>query len=369
MFTIKAEEGMARTAILETAHGKIETPSFKPVATKGAVKLITTTELDEMGVQELISNAFILYLRPGLEIIEDHGGLHKFMFWNNSIFTDCGGFQVMSLYDEFKPKVHDKGIEFKSPFDGTKHLLTPEKTMEIEQRLGSDVAMALDHMPLAGCTKQEAIESLKHTHKWMEDCRKIHKHDKQLLFGIAQGGIFPDLRKKSIEFIDSLNFDGIAFGGLAIGEPKEKMFEMIKLSSENCSKNKPRYAMGIGCPSDLLKCIELGVDTFDSVFPTRNARHGSLFTRKGPINIDNSRFKQDYKPIDPECDCKVCKRYTRSYFYHLFKRNEPLGLRLASYHNLYFIQKMMKEVRKAISNNEFKDYKKEFLDDYGKKCN
>ena len=364
MFTIKAEDNQARTGVLKTAHGKVETPSFMPVATKAAVKLITTHDLEEMGAQSLISNAFILYLRPGLEIIEEHKGLHNFMHWHNTIFTDCGGFQVLSMEQDFHLKTHDKGIEFKSPFDGTKHSLTPEKTMEIENRLGSDVAMALDHMPLYGCTREQAIDSLKHTHKWMEECKKLHDNDKQLLFGIAQGSIYPDLRKLSIKFIDKLDFDGIAYGGLAVGEPKEKMYEMIKISSENCSKEKPHYLMGVGSPEDLLKCITLGIDTFDSVFPTRNARHAQIFTHNGPINIDNSRFKNDYSALDEECKCQVCKKHTKSYISHLFKTGEPLGLRLASYHNLYFIQDLMKNTRKSINNSEFEDFKKEFLDNY-----
>jgi len=362
MFKLRSEQGLARTGVLETAHGRVETPNFKAVATKGAVKYIEPDDLKEMGASSVISNAFILSLRPGLEIIEDHGGLHKFMDWDQTIFTDCGGFQVFSMENDFHLKTSDKGIEFKSPFDGKLQRLTPETVMDIQNRLGSDVAMALDHMPLYGCSKEDAIESIKHTHVWMEQCKNIHNNDKQLLFGIAQGSIYPELRKKSIKFIDSLDFDGIAYGGLAIGEPKDKMFDMIKLSTENCSKEKMHYAMGIGSPNDLLKCIELGVDTFDSVFPTRNARHGCIFTRDGSINIENSEFKNDYNPLDNNCSCKVCKRYTRSYLRHLIRTKEPLGYRLASYHNLYFIQEMMRDVRKAINNNEFDSFKKDFLE-------
>ncbi|MFC1691429.1 tRNA guanosine(34) transglycosylase Tgt [Nanoarchaeota archaeon] len=369
MYTVKAEDSTtdARIGILKTAHGKIETPNFKAVATKGAVKIITTDDLKEMGAQEIISNAFILYLKPGLDILEQHGGLHKFMDWDRSIFTDCGGFQVHSMENDFHLETTDKGLTFKSPFDGIKHTLTPEKIMEIEHKIGSDVAMALDHMPLAGCSKEEAITSLKHTHKWMEECKQIHDKnysDKQLLFGIAQGSIFPDLREKSIKFIDSLDFDGIAFGGLAIGEPKDKMFDMIKLSAANCSKEKPRYVMGLGSPQDILNAVSLGVDTFDSIFPTKNARHAQIFTHKGPINIDNAQFKEDVSQLDEDCDCKVCKKHTKSYLRHLFRTREPLGLRLASYHNLYFIQKMLADARKAISNAEFEEFKTEFLRNY-----
>jgi queuine tRNA-ribosyltransferase len=288
------------------------------------------------------------------------------MGWDRTIYTDCGGFQVLSLEHDFHLNTSDKGIEFRSPFDGKKHLLNPKKLMEIQNRLGSDVAMALDHMPTYGCTKEEAIASLNRTHIWMKECKELHNNDKQLLFGIAQGSVYPDLRKKSVKYIDSLDFDGIAFGGLAIGEPKDKMMEMVKIGTENCSEEKPRYVMGIGSPEDLLKCISLGVDTFDSVFPTRNARHGHIFTHNGPISIENAPFRNDYSPLDGKCKCDVCKKYTRSYMHHLFRTKEPLGLRLASYHNLYFIQDMLKEVRKAIKNNEFEEYKKYFLDRYKK---
>ena len=374
MFDLKATENNARLGQLKTAHGIVDTPSFMAVGTKGAVKLITTSELEDMGAQAMISNAFILYLRPGLEVIKAHGGLHKFMHWHNTSFTDCGGFQVLSLGEEMNNKDNFllgksiNGIKFKSPFDGTKHLLNPETVMEIEHALGSDVAMALDDMPLYGCTYDQAVESLKNTHTWMKDCKRIHDDkysEKQLLFGIAQGSVFPDLRLKSIKYIDSLDFDGIAFGGLCIGEPKEKMHEMVKLSTENCSKEKPRYLMGVGSPEDLLECISLGVDIFDSVFPTRNARHGYLFTSKGDIkDITKAQYREDYTPLDENCKCDVCKKHTKSYMHHLFKTKEPLGLRLASYHNLFFIQDLLKSVRKAISNNEFTDFKKDFLINY-----
>ena len=367
MFKIKSESGGARTGIIRTVHGNIETPNFKAVATKGAVKMITTDELKEIGAQEVISNAFILYLRPGLEIIEAHGGLHKFMDWDRAIFTDCGGFQVLSMEKEFHVKTTMRGIEFRSPFDGTNHILNPEKLMEIQNRLGSDVAMALDDMPLYGCTRDSAIESMKNTNRWMEECIKLHNNRKQLLFGIAQGSFFPDLRKKAVKFIDSLDFDGIAFGGLAIGEPKDKMYDMIKIGSANCSKEKPRYVMGVGSPADIIRCIGLGIDTFDSVWPTRNARHGHIFTNNGPMNIENSRFRKDYSMFDEECRCKVCRKHTKSYMSHLFKTREPLGFRLASYHNLFFMYDMLKDARKAIKDDEFGDFKREFLRRYEKK--
>ena len=370
MFTIKAEDGEARTGILHTAHGIVHTPCFKPVATKGAVKIISVPDLVEIGAEALISNAFILFLKPGLDVIEAHGGLHKFMGWDRTIFTDCGGFQVLSLEHDYHLETSDRGIKFRSPFDGREYMLTPEKVMEIELRIGSDVAMALDHMPLYGCTREQAEESLCHTHKWMEECKNIHdkarkkNNSDQLLFGIAQGSVYPDLRKKSIKFIDSLDFDGIAYGGLAVGEPKEKMYEMIRISSDNCSRKKPRYVMGVGSPQDIIKCISMGVDTFDSVFPTRNGRHANLFTRDGSINIDNSGYREDYHPVDNECGCMVCKNYTRAYLNHLFNTNESLALRLGSYHNLFFIQEMLRNARKSIEKGEFEEFKNIFLKRY-----
>ncbi|MFO8016046.1 MAG: tRNA guanosine(34) transglycosylase Tgt [Candidatus Woesearchaeota archaeon] len=364
MFSKCSESGNARTGILQTAHGKVETPFFMPVATKGAVKLMTPEELESMGSHALISNAFLLYLRPGLEILKDHGGLHRFMGWDNTIFTDCGGFQVLSMEGEHHIKTSRKGIEFKSPFDGSRHKLDPKSVMEIQNSLSSDVAMALDHMPLYGCTRREAEESVKNTKNWMEECRKLHDNDSQMLFGIAQGSVYPDLREASTKKIDSMGFDGIAFGGLAIGEPRDKMQEMIRLSARCCSKDKPRYAMGLGTPDDILRAVSEGVDCFDSVFPTRTARHGSIFTREGSISIMNAEFREDMGPLDKECGCPVCRNHTRSYIHHLFRTREQLGLRLASHHNLLFIQDMMRDVRKAIEEGVYERFRDDFLNGY-----
>lgn len=364
MFKLKYTDGMARVGVLKTAHGKVDTPSFKAVATKGAVKPITPEDLHEMGAQEIISNALLLSLKPGLEVIKAHGGLHNFIGWDGTIFTDCGGFQVLSMEDSFHEKTTDEGLVFRSPFDGSRHNLTPKRLIEIQESLGSDIAMALDHMPLYGCTKAEAAESLRHTHKWMAECKELHTRKDQLLFGIAQGSVYPDLRKKSIKYIDSLDFDGIAYGGLAVGEPKDKMYRMIKLSTENCSADKVHYVMGVGNPIDLIECINLGVDSFDSVFPTRNARHGQIFTRQGPINIRNGIFKNNYSPLTAECSCKVCKTHTKAYIHHLHRMGEPLGMRLAAYHNLYFIQELLRDVRKAIKQGEWTRFRKDFVKHY-----
>ena len=369
MFQIISEDGNARTGVLKTAHGTIQTPSFKAVATKAAVKNVTTSELTKIGQEVIISNAFLLYLRPGLRLIEQHKGLHGFMQWDKSIFTDCGGFQVLSLEQDFHLNTNDEGIEFRSPFDGQKHFLTPEKSVEIHHRLGSDVAMALDHMPLYGCTYEQAKEATLRTHNWMQQCKAHHEKlkqqgSKQLLFGIAQGSVYPDLRAESTRIINRMNFDGIAFGGLAVGEPKEKTYEMIKISCQNSQRELPRYAMGVGNPVDLINCISCGVDMFDSVFPTRNARHGHIFTSDGPINIRNAPYREDMTSLDNDCKCAVCQKYTRAYIHHLYRTGEKLGHQLTSYHNLAFIQDLMQNIRESIKANTFQEFKTKFLRRY-----
>ena len=358
-YEIVAEDGKARAGILKTKTGRYETPIFMPVATKGAVKLVSAHSLEEIGVDALIANAFLLYLKPGLDVIEKHGGIHRFMNWKKCIFTDSGGFQVLSLSD-FKSKFSDNGLLFKSPFDGKEHLLNPKKVMEIEEKLGSDVAMALDQMPLYGSTKKDVIEATKRTHLWAENCLKEHKDDKQLLFGIAQGSVFKDLRKKSTEFISKLDFDGVALGGLCIGEPKQKMMEMARLSVRILPKNKPRYMMGVGSPRELIECVGQGIDIFDSVWPTRNARHGQALTSKGKLSIENKIYRKDLKPIDNNCGCKICKSYTRAYLHHLFRTKEQLGMKLLSYHNLYFLEELMRNIKDAIKEGSFRKLKNEY---------
>lgn len=359
MFKIAHKDGKARVGVLKTKTGEYETPFFMPVATKGAVKYISTEELEEMSTQALISNAFLLYLKPGLKIIQKHHGLHNFMNWQKCIFTDSGGFQVLSLND-FKDKFSDKGLKFKSPFDGSVHELTPKKVMETEQALGTDVALALDQMPLYNSTREQVETATKRTHLFAKECLANHKDKSQLLFGIAQGGTFLDLRKESAKFISGLDFDGIALGGLCIGEPKSKTLEMIKLSVEILPENKPRYLMGVGSPLEILEAVENGIDIFDSVWPTRNARHGRVMTSQGDINIENTKFKNNASLLDKNCNCEVCKNYTLSYLHHLIKTNEPLGMKLLSYHNLFFMQNLMVRIKNAIKQNKLKELKNEF---------
>ncbi len=359
MFKITHKSNKSRAGILRTRTGEYETPFFMPVATKAAAKYLDVNELGEINTSAIISNAFLLYLKPGLDVIKKHKGIHNFMNWKKCIFTDSGGFQVLSL-NNFKDKFSDNGLKFKSPFDGSLHELTPKKVMEIEEAIGSDVAMCLDQMPLYNSSREQVEQATRRTHLFAEQCVKYHKDSKQLLFGIAQGGTFPDLRAESSKFISSLPFDGIALGGLAVGEPLEKMKEMIKISIENMPEEKPKYLMGVGSPKEIIEAVEQGVDIFDSVWPTRNARHGSLLTSEGELDIGKSIHKTSLLPVDKNCNCKVCKNYTRAYLHHLHKANEPLGNKLLTYHNLFFMQTLMQKLRKAIKDSKFEELKQEY---------
>ncbi|MFC1697541.1 tRNA guanosine(34) transglycosylase Tgt [Nanoarchaeota archaeon] len=365
MYKLKAESNGGRSGILSTRHGKIETPFFMPVVTKMAAKFLTNDMLNELGTEAFISNSFVLYLNPGTDFLKKAGGIHKFMNVKNIIFTDSGGFQMIN--PSLTINVNDRGITFRNPWDKSKHLVTPGKSMMIQEGIGSDVAMAFDHMPLVEYNKEEVVEATNRTHKWAEICKKAHLDDKQLLFGISQGGMYPELRKKSAEFIAGLDFDGYAIGGLAIGEDRDTFNKMAKVSVDvynKINKEKPRYIMGVGNPIDLLNCVGLGIDLFDSRFPTQNARHNLIFTSKGPIKINKSQYKEDFSPLDEDCKCKVCSKYSKAYLHYLNRVGEPNAKIYFSYHNVYFVQNMMKEIRKAIKENRFGEYSKEFLKGY-----
>jgi len=359
MFKLISTEDYARAGILKTAHCKIETPFFMPVATKTAVKYLDPKDLEKIGIQAIISNAFVLSLRPGINVIKKADGIHKFMNFHNAIFTDSGGFQ--KIKDSFYVKSSDKGLHLRSPFDGKKYLLTPKEIMKIHNTLSSDAAMVLDEMPLHKQSRKQVELAVKRTHKWAQECIKYHKNKKQLLFGIAQGGLYPDLREKSAKFISSLQFDGFAFGGLAIGEPEKQTYKMINAQVKHFPKDKPRYLMGIGSPAQLINAIGAGADCFDSTFPTQNARHNTLFTSQGKLVIKNAKYKSDLKPVDKNCNCYICKNYTRAHIRHLMKMQEPNGLKYCTYHNIYFINNLMKQIRTAIKENSFNQFKKEFL--------
>lgn len=360
--THKSKKSLARTGILKTAHGKIQTPFFMPVATKGAVKLVAHPELRKMNIECLISNAFINYLKPGLPLIEKAGGLHKFISWDKSLFTDSGGFQL--ILEDFVYKISDKGVQFRNPFDKSIELVTPEKATAIQNILGSDVAMCLDHQPTFGKTRADYLDSLIRTIEWARRCKQAHNNPDQLLFGITQGGTHKDLRIKGAIAITKLGFDGIALGGFGIGEAQADMFSILKASKKYISQTKPVYVMGIGSPIELLNAIDNGADMFDSAYPTRMARHGKIFTSKGPIQINRGKYKQDFSPLDSECKCFVCKNHTRAYLHHLYKTYEQNGEMLLSHHNTYFIANMMEEIREAIAEQRFTKFKKEFETKY-----
>jgi queuine tRNA-ribosyltransferase len=360
MFKIIKKSGKARAGILKTKSGKIETPFFMPVATKAAPKYLSFEDFKKIGFNCFICNSFLLYLKPSLEVIEKNKGLHKFINWKKSIFTDSGGFQALSL-NHFNSRITDSYLEFKSPYDGLVHKLTPKLSMEIQEKLGVDVAMCLDHMPLHGKTKKETEIATNRTFLWAKQCLEYHKDKKQLLFGICQGGIFKDLREKSAKEIGGLNFDGFAIGGLAVGESKEEMFKMIDTATNILPEEKPRYVMGLGSPREIIKAVTKGVDIFDSIWPTLIARHGKLMTKKGYINLENCKYKNDLNKIEKNCKCELCKNYSLSYLHHLFKAKEPLAKILATKHNLYFMKNLMKEIRKAIKIDRLKELEKEYL--------
>ncbi|MFH1257150.1 MAG: tRNA guanosine(34) transglycosylase Tgt [Candidatus Diapherotrites archaeon] len=358
MFKIKKIEGKARSGVLKTAHGKIHTPLFMPVATKGSVKLLSMEELEGCGTEAFISNAFVLSLKPGVEVIEKKGGLHKFVGWEKGIFTDSGGFQLLSK--EFLEKINDKGIWFRNPFNGARHFFTPRDCIELQNKLGSDVAMALDDVPHANAAKKRVAEAVERTTRWAKEFVEGNENKKQLVFCISQGGSFPDLRKKSIEELKGIDgFDGIGLGGLCIGEGREKMQRMVSVSTKLMPEEKPRYLMGVGTPSDLLEAIAAGVDVFDSCFPTRTARHGLALTSRGRMQIDRKKFQMDFRPLDEECGCFVCRNHSRAYIHHLFDAKEENGWKYLTFHNVFFMQNLVKEARKAIEEGAFQRFRKE----------
>ncbi|MCD6471466.1 tRNA guanosine(34) transglycosylase Tgt [bacterium] len=354
-----SKKSRARLGKLETAHGIVKTPFFMPIATRAAVKNLSSEELKNLGVQIILSNTYHLFLRPGLQVIKKAGGLHKFMHWDGPILTDSGGYQIFSL-SKWR-KVTDKGVEFRSEIDGSKIFLDPEKAIKIQKILGSDILMVLDECVGWPTKRNKVKKSVERTTEWAKRSKKI-KLDRCLLFGIIQGGTYNDLREKSAKEIVSLGFDGYAIGGLTVGEPIEKTYKIVKFVEKYLPKDKPRYLMGVGKPEQILKAVKSGIDMFDCVIPTRNARHGLLYvkTAKNFVNynkvkyqklhIKNSQYKNDFKPLDKFCTCYTCKNYTRAYLRHLFLTNEPLALRLTTIHNLKFYLDLMKEIRKQIRN-------------------
>jgi queuine tRNA-ribosyltransferase len=362
LFKLEATSGNARAGTITTAHGEIETPIFMPVGTRASVKSIWQHELVEMNAQIILGNTYHLYLRPGHELIDKMGGLHKFMNWDRPILTDSGGFQVFSLGD--LNKVSEKGVEFQSHIDGSRHMLSPEKSMEIQKALGSDIVMIFDECPALPATKERLRESMELTLRWAKRCKDYELQDHQNLFSIVQGGLHLDLRSECLERLQELDFPGYALGGLSVGEKNEEMVEFLNNFAPKMPQQKPRYLMGVGKPLDILIGIRAGIDMFDCVLPTRNARNGQFLTSKGPLNIKKERFKFDELPPDENCECKVCKNYSRSYIRHLFNVGEYLAGQMISYHNLHFYLKMVRDARAAIKANKFDDYYKEFYKNY-----
>ncbi len=357
----------ARRGILHTNHGDFETPIFMPVGTRATVKTLSPEELKEMNSAVVLANTYHLWLRPGEDIVAKAGGLHKFMNYDGPILTDSGGFQVFSLAKNKKKDIVEEGVHFKSHLDGKKLFLTPELSIEIQNKLDSDIAMSFDECPPFPVTYDYMKQSVERTLRWAKRGKDVHKNENQSLFGIVQGGEFEDLRKYSALETVKMDFDGYSIGGTSVGEDKETMYKMVDYAIKYLPEDKPRYLMGVGDPIDILEGIERGVDMFDCVLPTRIARHGNAFTRHGKINIRNEKFKEDFTPIEDSCDCYACKHYTKAYIRHLIVCDETFGARLLSIHNLRFLIKLTEDIRKTIENNNFLEFKKDFLDKYNKK--
>lgn len=352
----------ARAGILHTPHGDILTPIFMPVGTQATVKGLTPSQVNEIGAQIILSNTYHLYLRPGHELVKKAGGLHKFMHWDKPILTDSGGFQVFSLSK--LRKISDDGVEFRSHINGEKHFITPEKDMEIQEALGADIIMAFDQCTEAGCSYQDAVEARRKTKLWLERCYKAHTTENQMLFPIVQGNVFKDLRTECVK--DCLPYAkcGIAIGGLSVGEEKSVMYDILEHLHPLLPKDQPRYLMGVGSPDCLVEGFARGVDMMDCVLPTRIARNGTAFTKKGKLVVKNAKYKDDFRPIEDDCDCYACKHFTRAYIRHLINADEMLGAQLLSIHNLHSLVKLSQDCRQAILDGTFKQFKENYLAGY-----
>lgn len=354
----------ARRGVVHTPHGDIQTPIFMPVGTQATVKSMTPEELkDDVKAQIILANTYHLYLRPGHELIKEAGGLHKFMNWDKPILTDSGGFQVFSLSG--LRKITEEGVKFSSHLDGSKHLFTPEKVMEIEEALGADIIMAFDECCPYPSDYKYTENSMYRTTRWAERCKNAHTTTNQGLFGIIQGGFYKDLRKISADDLIKMDFPGYAIGGISVGEPKKEFLDILRYTTPLMPENKPRYLMGVGTPDYLIEAALAGIDMCDCVLPTRLARHGTALTSKGKIVIRNATYEKDWRKLDDECDCYTCKNYTRAYIRHLVKTNEILGIRLISLHNLRFLTRLMEQVREAIEQDSLLEFREDFYKKYG----
>jgi len=361
-FELKNQDGHSRTGILKTSHGDIHTPVFMPVGTYGAVKSLAPKELEEANFEIILGNTFHLWLRPGLDVIKKNKGLHNFISWNKPILTDSGGFQVWSLGK--MRKISEAGVTFRSPINGDEKFMGPEESIEIQKILNSDIAMIFDECTPFPATYEEAKKSMMLSKDWAYRSKVTFNQNNQsqnALFGIIQGGMYPDLREDSLKKLTEIGFDGYAIGGLSVGEPKIEMEKITSFIGPKMPKEKPRYLMGVGTPEDILNAIENGIDMFDCVMPTRNARNGMLFTRYGDVKLKNAKYKNDLDPIDTECECYTCQNFSKSYLHHLYKIGEMLVSRLNTIHNLHFYKNMMIEAHQAIETNKFKSFKNAFI--------
>lgn len=361
-FELLNSDHLARRGIVKTTHGNINTPAFMPVGTAATVKAVTTPDLLKTGSEILLGNTYHLMLRPGDDLISKFGGLHDFMNWHLPILTDSGGYQVFSLSK--LRKLTDDGVEFKSHIDGKKFFVTPEKSIEIQKNLNSDIVMCFDECTPFPASHEQACDSMRLSMKWAERCKHAFNGSQNQLFGIVQGSTYADLRDESVRSLINLDFDGYAVGGLAVGEPQDEMFKVLDYTCLLLPQNRPRYLMGVGKPDDIIGAVARGIDMFDCVLPTRSGRNGQAFTKNGTVNIRNSKFKQLNSSIDPESDNPVCNTYSAAYLHHLFNAKEMLGGMLLSLHNIYFYQNLMKEIRASIEEKRFQRFSEEFLSNY-----
>ena len=361
------DSSSARLGEISTAHGRIETPCFMPVGTSAAVKTISPRELKEVGAQIILSNTYHLTLRPGIEIIRKAGGLHKFMSWHAPIFTDSGGYQVFSLAE--RRKVSESGVHFRSHIDGSACFLGPDEVMAAQRAFGADIITTLDECAPFPCEYEKVRKSVETSLRWEKRCRELHQaspagESQSALFGIVQGGVYHDLRKYSVEALLEIGFDGYAIGGLSVGEPINQMYEITEFTAALLPKDRPRHLMGVGTPLDIIECVARGIDMFDSVLPTRNARNGKAFAPNGPINVRSAKYKEDFSPIQSDCDCYACRNFSRAYLRHLLNIDEILALRLLTTHNLRFYLRLMERIRGAIAAGSFAELRKDFAERY-----
>jgi len=365
-FTVTDRDGStaARLGRLELDHGSVRTPCFMPVGTQGTVKGMTPEELEEVGAEIILGNTYHLWLRPGVDVIAAAGGLHRMMNWSRPILTDSGGYQVFSLSD-LRTISREKGVSFRDHISGSLHHLSPEDSIRIQQVLGSDVVMAFDECPPYPSEHEYACASLEMTLEWALRCRRVHDDGRQVLFGIIQGGVYEDLRKRSVEEMEGIGFAGYGIGGLSVGEPKVLMYEVAEMTAGLLPGGKPRYLMGSGTPDDIVAQLAFGIDMFDCTVPTRYGRNGTVFTRRGKLTVRNAAFKNDHRPLEEDCDCYVCRNYTRAYLRHLFNAGEILGSRLGTWHNLHFYQRLMGEARAAIAAGRYGEFSRKFREEFG----